>query len=195
MPQCDYQPFSCLKGNYDEFDSICRAELAKPISAEDIVNRSNFCVSIAIDLVEEHGADLFSVNDYLSGLRGKMGLYHLWIEMEHCQDHDKHLMLCAYVGKGYAWDRVRSHIKKWWPREEMIYISFYECENRVAKYLEQLFLDTYNFHMNKEENSGTEYLYARWDPERITLGTETHAMAEILSEKHPESWLSETNGN
>jgi hypothetical protein len=42
----------------------------------------------------------------------------------------------------------------------LIYYSFYPCENRIAKYLEQLLLDTYDFPLNKSENRGNKKLCA-----------------------------------
>lgn len=186
MPQCNYQEFPCLTGDYVEFDAICKSELIQTITAEEILNRSQFCTSISLDLIYNDKCDFYSVNDYLSSLKDKVGIYHLWIEREHCQDHDLYLMQCVYVGKGYAWDRVKSHIKEKWPNDERIYISFYECENRIAKYLEQLFLDTYDFYLNKDENTGSESLYTRWNEERTHLGTEIQNMADILSDKYPE---------
>ena len=65
----------------------------------------------------------------------------------------------------------------------MLYISFYECKNRIAKYLEQLFLESYDFYLNKEENSGSGSLYARWDEYRYVMGTEIQTMANIRSDK------------
>jgi hypothetical protein len=60
---------------------------------------------------------------------------------------------------------------------------FYECENRLAKYLEQLFLDTYKFHLNKAENCGEKNLYAVWDDDRHHHGTNIHEVANIYSER------------
>jgi len=45
-------------------------------------------------------------------MRGKIGIYHLWREYEHCDDHKTHTMQCEYVGKGPPNIRVAEHIKK-----------------------------------------------------------------------------------
>jgi len=185
MFQCEDQGVPCLTNDYYKFDDICRSELAHPISVDEIINHSDFCISIAIDIIDEAEGDddFLSLNEYLEGIKEKVGIYHLWIEIGDCQDHEKHSLLCVYVGKGYVKNRVLSHIKEKWPREHMLYISFYECKNRIAKYLEQLFLDSYDFYLNKGENIGSGSLYARWDEYRFINGTEVHTMANILSNK------------
>jgi hypothetical protein len=137
-----------------------------------------------LDIISQSKDDEFlSLNDHLSGLKGKRGLYHLRIEIGNCQDHQKHSLLCVYVGKWSVQGRVKDHIKTKWPESEMLHVAFYERENRIAKYLEQLFLDTYDFHLNTEENTGFGSLYARWDEERINNGTELYEMAKIFEKK------------
>lgn len=185
MFQCEDYGVPCLQNDYDRFDDVCRSELVNVISVDEIINKSNFCMSLALDFIEstKDNCEFLNLNEHLTGLQGKMGLYHLWIEIGHCQDHDMHSLLCVYVGKGWAEGRILSHIKTKWPEEHMLYITFYECENRIAKYLEQLFLETYDFHLNKSENTGRGSLYARWDEERFTLGTEIYTMSDILASK------------
>ncbi|RLP54983.1 MAG: hypothetical protein D6160_07020 [Ketobacter sp.] len=58
-----------------------------------------------------------------------------------------------------------------------LYVTFYECSNRISKHLEQLFLDTYDFYLNKNENNGSKTLFAVWDEERHHLGTEMHEVS------------------
>ena len=185
MFQCETQEVPCLNfDDYDVFNATCSSELASPITVDEIVNHSKFCISIPVDFSENKtDNDCLNTNDYLSTLKGKMGIYHLWIDIGHCQDHEKYSLLCVYAGKGIAKKRIKSHIKEKWPRSEMLFITFYECNNRIAKYLEQLFLDSYNFYLNKEENKGINSLYARWKEERYDIGTETQQMADILSTK------------
>jgi len=115
--------------------------------------------------------------DFLKGLSGKSGIYQLWIDYEKCTDHDTYTMLCVYVGKGLAEVRINSHIKNKWPQGANLYVTFYECSNRIAKYLEQLFLDTYGFYLNSNENPGSNHLFAVWDNERHLLGTELLAVS------------------
>ena len=92
-------------------------------------------------------------------------------------------MICVYVGKGYVNQRVKFHIANKWPTDETLYLSFFECNNRISKYLEQLFLDTYKFHLNKDENTGTDRLYGLWDNHRFEEGTETQRLGDILVPK------------
>ena len=184
MYQCEDQDVPCHENDYYRFDDVCRRELALVASVDEMINRSKYCQCLALDLIGQSKDDEFlNLNDHLSGLKGKFGLYHLWIEVGNCQDHQKHSLLCIYVGKGHVKCRVLDHIKTKWPETEMLYITFYECENRAAKYLEQLFLDTYNFHLNTEENTGSGSLYARWEEERIIHGTEIQAMSKIYEKK------------
>ncbi len=186
MHYCEYEEqIPCLTNDYDKFDSICKAELAAPVSADEIINRSGFCISLPLDLIEELQDDFLSVNELLARLRGKAGIYHLWIAKGHCEVHNIHSMICVYVGKGLAFNRVKKHIKEKWPTEETLYLSFYECENRVSKYLEQLFLDTYNYHLNTSENTGEGTLYGRWSEERYDIGTELQVNADVYAQKNP----------
>lgn len=152
---------------------------------DEIINESDFCTSLSIDVIEEHQGDFLTVNEHLAGLKNKNGLYHLWVDHNNCTDHDIYSMICVYVGKGVVLDRVKKHIKEKWPNEETMHISFYECENRISKYLEQLFLDTYDFHLNKSENTGNGTLYARWSDERYNLSTEIQSMANIYAKNNP----------
>lgn len=177
MPKCLDQDFPCQRHNYADFDNTAMEELRNPPLASQIINLSGFCSLIPID--SEFQLSGLTHKDYLKGLRGKTGLYHLWVDYENCDDHGTYTMLCVYVGKGLAEARVNSHIWDKWPKPESLYVSFFECSNRVSKYLEQLFLDTYSFHLNKNENLGTKHLFAVWDSERHFLGTELHSVSNL----------------
>ena len=169
MSSCYDGSFPCQNPDYAVFDDVATRELRNPPAAHAIVNDSRFCTPIPID--EACQLSDLDHKDYLALLRGKTGLYHLWIDYEHCTDHDTRTMLCVYVGKGLAEVRISAHIRDKWPRAEQLYVTFYECSNRMAKYLEQLFLDTYAFHLNTNENPGDADLFAVWDGERHLLGT------------------------
>lgn len=176
----------CTEIDNSEFDAAVVGELRLPISLAQILDES-YCVSIRQDL-EPHLLELsLNNNEILSGLRNKMGIYHLWVAQDSCGDHlSMHRMLCAYVGKGQAINRVRSHIKNKWVKDEAMYVSYFECSNRVAKYLEQLFLDLYNFHLNDGENFGTKYLQTIWSEGRLVNGTQLHEHSEISAKKYPD---------
>ncbi|MNM41728.1 hypothetical protein D3C81_525510 [compost metagenome] len=49
----------------------------------------------------------------------------------------------------------------------------------MAKYFEQLFLDNYKFHLNTNENPGTESLFAVWNYERHLHGAELHSVSNL----------------
>ncbi len=175
MSSCWDDSFFCQDPEYPNFDEIAANELCTPPSADLIVNKSAFCTFLPLKEAATIG-DL-THRDFLSGLKGKVGLYHLWVDFENCTDHDTYTMLCVYVGKGLADARINSHIFDKSPAEGNLYVTFYECPNRMAKYLEQLFLDTYKFHFNKNENTGSDYLYAVWSNERHLLGTELNSVS------------------
>ena len=175
MAKCEVNNFPCIGVTYDEFDKFCGRELAIQISADLIVNHSSFCTAIPIS--SDFRLEGLKLNDYLTGLKGKTGIYHLWVDHEDCDDHAKNTMICLYVGKGMAEGRILQHIKEKFPDSDTLYVSFHECENRIAKYLEQLFLDLYCPQFNSAERRGTAELFAVWDDNRHDLGTELHEIA------------------
>lgn len=177
MTKCLDQEFPCQNPDYSAFDKVAKTELLNPPSADQIVNSSEFCTLVPIE--KDMLLSDLTHKDYLKGLRGKVGLYHLWIDYDDCDDHQTHTMLCVYVGKGFAETRINDHIKNKWPKHAQLYVSFFECSNRISKYLEQLFLDIYIFQMNSNENHGNKHLYAVWDEDRHFSGTELHAISNL----------------
>lgn len=179
MSSCYDESFLCQNPPYLEFDDTAKLELFNPPSAYEIISQSTFCTHLPLN----EGDILGNLNHkmYLKGLSKKTGLYHLWIDYENCTDHDTFTMLGIYVGKGFAEGRINDHIKNKWihPEGISLYASFYECSNRISKYLEQLFLDRYGFILNANENPGTESLYAVWDEERHLLGTEANQVSSL----------------
>jgi len=69
-----------------------------------------------------------------------------------------------------------------------LFVTFHECENRLAKYYEQLFLDTYQFDLNENENNGTKILYAVWDDERFSIGTHLNEISSYSKMNSPDDW-------
>lgn len=167
---------------HDLFDSVLQKELRKRITVHDIFN-SSYCVMVPIENIDENN-DL-TAHETLVDLKGKMGVYGLWIHYTDCYDHDMHRMTCLYIGKGWALGRIKNHISDKWPKKELLYVTFYECENRIAKYIEQLFLDNYSFPLNTDENRGEGLLETIWDDERYTIGTNLHEISSRLANKHP----------
>lgn len=181
QPKCQLHDFPCIDVDYSPFDRICNQELKTKVDANSIVNKSEFCTLIPID--DDLKLDHLETSDYLKILRGKIGVYHLWIDVDECDDHKMNTMLGVYVGKGFAEHRINNHLNDKVEKADFLYVSFYECENRLAKYIEQLFLDTYKFHLNKAENRGKEHLYAVWDKDRYMHGTELHNIADIYARR------------
>jgi hypothetical protein len=182
MNDCSSKADPCrYKGDYAAFDQIASEELREPPVADEILNHSSFCSSFHLDMA---GIDVLNVSDYLGSLKNSIGVYYLWIDSgERCEEHGTHKMICVYIGKGDARIRVEKHIKDKWPKDEQFFVSFFECSNRIAKYVEQLFLDTYKFYLNRNEMNGQEYLYGFWDDHRYENGTDTQRLGDILVER------------
>ena len=178
MPQRLDSSCSCPDNDNSVFDGICHGELAIPITADTIINQSNFCISFQQDSISSIHPDA-TLGTMLAGLGTRVGLYHIWVAEDYCYEHRRQTMIAVYVGKGGALTRLLHHGDTKLPQSELFAVTFVECENRIAKYLEQLFLDTYRFELNKYENPGTRILYASWDEERL-LGTELHNVANKL---------------
>lgn len=178
MSSCYDGSFPCQDPKYCEFDKIAAAELAHPLTAHQIVNESVYCTYIPLEV--DTVLDEVAYKTYLDGLKGKQGVYQMWIDYEHCTDHSTHTMLCVYVGKGWAAGRIDTHIQSKWPAAAALYVTFYECSNRMSKYIEQLFLDTYAFHLNTNENPGTDHLFGVWSDEDHLLGTELNRVSGMV---------------
>ncbi|CAH1546809.1 conserved hypothetical protein [Vibrio rotiferianus] len=153
----------CHDLGYDKFDSISKKELANPISLTQVVNDS---YSNCIMINEIKNSENASLKEVFSKLKGQVGVYCLWLYITDCPVHDKQKFECLYVGKGDVVKRLKEHFEEKWSYPKIIHITFFECENRIAKYIEQLCLDTFEFAYNSKENCGTGKLYAMWSQER-----------------------------
>lgn len=186
MTKCTDHNFLCQNPDYSAFDKTAKKELKNPTTASDVVNGSRYCMLVPTDEFLQIG-DL-RTSKFLKPIERKIGIYHLWREYDNCDDHHTYTMQCEYVGKGYPNTRVREHIKNKWQKEESLYVTFHECENRLAKYYEQLFLDKYQFNLNVNENHGTQNLYAVWDEERFSCGTHLNEISNYSKMNSPDDW-------
>jgi hypothetical protein len=186
MPQYLDRECRCPPDPYVRFDAVIKSEFALPLTAHHIVNDSKFCTMIQKDTFHKTSftnlaIDDLTLRDVLRGLDNKIGVYHIWTDDDFCEEHQRRNLECVYAGKGDALTRLMNHAKH--PDRlvaDMPYwITFFECKNRVAKYIEQLFLDIYNFPENTNENPGTDKLWASWTSERYDLGTELHAISNL----------------
>jgi hypothetical protein len=207
MPQFFDRLCRCPEQPYTRFDNLVSTELALKVSAGLIVNESSFCTMI--HRYSMSALDGLELKDLVGGLRGSMGVYHIWRDDDFCDIHQLHNLECVYVGKGKAHTRMLDHMtdslaeeaarrdpdamaalekrraedrkkkKERFLWDEAYWITFFECENRVAKYLEQLFLDTYHFPVNSNENPGKGELWASWEGCRYSMGTEAHAISNL----------------
>lgn len=89
------------------------------------------------------------------GLGAGCAVYVLWHKDEYCHVHERFHMRALYVGKGALETRLKAHwAAKDLSEQMLVYFSRVGMENRLAKYVEQLLLDTYDFPGNLRENRG-----------------------------------------
>jgi hypothetical protein len=207
MPQYLDRECRCPPNPYAGFDSVIGCELALKLSASLIVNDTEFCTMIEKDslkaLDELSLRDLLRGLDGKVGvyhiwrdedfcdIHQRHNLQCVYVGkgaaltrlLDHTSDDrlekDDDWLLDPDARKALEKRRAEDRKKK---RErlradEPYWISFFECENRVAKSIEQLFLDTYRFSVNTNENPGVEELWASWIDERYAIGTEIHAIS------------------
>ena len=150
MKNC-FEDCNCQCGKPDkEFDHIAASELSQPVSMQLI-----FRVSIGWFI----GQSICDHQIKEWGLDQKNGVYILWHKKDYCVEHERFNMTALYVGKGNIGIRLRDHWKKKdFSDQLLIYFTWIELPNRLAKYYEQLFLDVYNFPLNKFENNGKKVL-------------------------------------
>jgi len=175
-----------IESNYRSFDKACAAELKSSVTVAQIVgtpsNSPKYCLRLDVNEfwdTYEQGIDILKMADRLAGVNRKFGLYHLWVS--HGESDESRVVQAIYVGKGHIKKRVRNHIKNYLDEQGTIFITFYECENRIAKYLEQLFLDQFLFPLNTQENLGKDLLYTRWEWLIGREGTEADYMATLFA--------------
>lgn len=149
----------CNNLGYDKFDIVAAKELFNPIKLDQIVNGS-YCNHFIIN--EAKNEDNAALQEVFIDLNGKIGVYCLWMYIGECTSHGKQKYKCLYVGKGHVVERLKEHIKEKWNYPMLIHITFFECENRIAKYVEQLCLDSYELLHNEKENYGQGPLFAMW---------------------------------
>lgn len=94
-------------------------------------------------------------------MNGRSGLYFLWRKDACCPEHELFHMRALYVGKGVFSRRFRRH----WQAQptldvQLVYFTYVELPNRLAKYAEQLVLDCYDMPLNRAENAGRGRLCA-----------------------------------
>ena len=154
--------------NYQNFDQIITEETNFDLCASDILNNPSFYAGIQLIALRD---GIASANTYTTVINNQHGVYHIWIDTEEVSDSYLHKMKCIYVGKGEGGKRVKDHLSSKLIDYETVYVSFFECNNRKSKYIEQLFLDLYDIELNKAECRGTESLYANFDFNHRIIGS------------------------
>jgi hypothetical protein len=157
--QC-YMTCDCQCGKADRhFDVVAARELRNPKRLDDVC-RQNVGWYCDKSLGEE------SVGRW--PFMGRSGLYFLWHKDDYCAQHERFHMKALYVGKGAFSARIRSHFWAKDTSEQMlVYFTFAEMPNRLAKYTEQLLLDLYKLPLNKTENPGQGRLCAHFTQNEV----------------------------
>ncbi|MDR7251906.1 hypothetical protein J2X46_000882 [Nocardioides sp. BE266] len=116
-------------------------------------------------LVETHpgwyseGADGIANNDVTwIGLRNVPGVYVLWQQADYCSEHNADHLRAFYVGK--AGKNIEARLKVHQGKKQIndilsTQVSIWQGPNRLAKYIEQLLLDSFSFPLNGYETGGT----------------------------------------
>jgi hypothetical protein len=166
-----------IHSNYRFFDKICEKELKGVWRAEAFANRDLYFYRVDMDAKWESTEDEISLSEapsvQLGKLKNKFGVYHIWVDHGATSTGKDHILQGVYVGKGHLDIRLKQHVVKYLKELGTVFITVHECENRIAKYLEQLFLDTFEFPLNSAENTGSEGLfYTRSKWESATTGSD-----------------------
>jgi hypothetical protein len=136
----------------DEFDRVAQQELRVPLKLHDLCRQN-------IGWYSDRSLEPSGVTGW--GLGKRSGLYFLWHKSGYCDRHNLFHMRALYVGKGAFSARLRNHwASKDTAEQLLIYFTYVELTNRIAKYVEQLLLDIYKFPLNSAENCGTSNLCA-----------------------------------
>lgn len=141
---------SCNNGD-TEFDIVIKSELQLPITLKDIIH-SNIAWYVDKEHVHSH-----MMNEWFK--EHEEGIYFLWYKDEYCAKHNLFHFTSLYVGKGIIAKRVAKHwLEKEFGTDGIVYITYFKCKNRIAKYIEQLTLDVYDIPFNKNEKCGKKKL-------------------------------------
>jgi len=126
-----------------------------------------------IDLDQITSPEPYDNNKYIFDLRklhNSSCCYILWVRINRNNKREDYEAI--YVGStGNLAKRIKQHIDKIDSNifnrirniygNNQLFLSNVNCELRVAKYLEQLYLDYYNFQMNKKDIKGVNGLIYR----------------------------------
>ena len=155
-------------------NNVISKELALNIKIENVVSQKMVAWNPEFEEKYSTSADL-SFREALGNFYQGIGVYMIWEVVENIVYENNYKLECVYVGKGHVEDRMLVHKKKMSSNQCDFFISFYECENRIAKYLEQVILDFYRTRLNKAENTAktnvnNEKLYAIIDSDEAWFG-------------------------
>ncbi|UOE86755.1 hypothetical protein [Vibrio splendidus] len=164
----------CEIASYNLINRIIYEELTLNIKIENVV--SSNIVAWNPNFEENYSTvEDLSFKDILGDYNKGIGIYMIWEVVENISHQNSYKLECVYVGKGHVEDRMLVHNGKMSSNQCDFFISFYQCKNRIAKYLEQLILDLYPVRLNKAENTAKtkgddEKLYSIVDSDEAWFG-------------------------
>ncbi|WP_061017337.1 hypothetical protein [Vibrio splendidus] len=175
VPYCP----NTLPETYIDFNNTFSSETNFEVNSIEMILGRSVSFPVYRNLRKQISKILYS--NPTSAITGEMGVYLCWDVIDYDSRNEQYLLECIYVGKGWAKNRVDKHLKKKMSNNRY-FITFYECENRIAKYIEQLFLDYFYFDLNRSENHGKEPLYHFIDD--MTLVNGCYRFQAIDIERH-----------
>jgi hypothetical protein len=141
-------------------EDLRRSEVVRKETIFDLCH-SNIGWYTDSSICDEHLLEQWIAND-------AFGVYVLWHKDDYCEVHEQFHMRALYVGKGQIGRRLLSHWKnKDFSEEMLVYWTFLELPNRLAKYYEQLMLDVYKTPLNVAEVTGKLTLCAHFTQSEV----------------------------
>lgn len=149
----------CNEG-FEAFDSAIASEMASHLKLREVLEHRVVWYHDQTVELEDDGFGRFEVRSW--GLSETSGVYVLWRQAGYCTLHECEHMQAFYVGKAgrNVESRLMIHRDEKSVSDTVLatYVSIWPCANRLAKYIEQLLLDLYDFPLNTSENHGTRRL-------------------------------------
>tara|TARA_R110001592_G_scaffold211590_3_gene463526 strand:- start:3395 stop:4063 length:669 start_codon:yes stop_codon:yes gene_type:complete len=177
---------NCLANkHYTVFDNVVTKELLTDTRLIDITtNKIKECLIQEWEINDEL---LLKTYQQLHSWKDKRGIYIFWRMDDKSDDCKENIFIAEYVGQGTVVNRVIDHLTGTdeklpkWIRPYPPFITFFECELRIAKYYEHLLLETYKFELNFQQNSGTLDLYRHVKENDLLSGSETDKNADLFT--------------
>ncbi|EGU9031301.1 hypothetical protein GA076_24035 [Vibrio parahaemolyticus] len=147
----------CCSYSYREINKLLNGEIKLGVNIEDVILHKAQRLYLPMKVNNQfHDDSDLTLHETLSLIGNKTGVYTFWVVQDQCITHNQYKLRLVYVGKAGSdagvSARIKSQLKRGEDFDDNFFISFYECKNRTAKFIEQLVLDSYFVPYNREEN-------------------------------------------